>query len=278
MDSTIYTDSAVSAALGVGLRLRSTIVQPSAVTGAMAVATAVRLSSEINTPATLSASLSGATIAASEAILEQDFNLNASMAVAVPAGASLLEQSSALQVALKISIPLQAESEQQTEVSSALQTSARLSTAISQESELSESTLEVGKRFNTIIATQTEVEIGFEAPRFVGQSESNLAQESELLAGLKISIRFQALVAQPQAALLAIPKAKRPIKVAPIQNAGLVRSVLRVPAVGSTGWLTVSDIFFHNDYYSEVVFEQVPASEIAFVPALRIDTLSTMPA
>src|SRR5690554_846948 len=278
MESTIYTDSAVSAALGVGLRLHSTIGQPSAVLGAMAVGTAVRLASEINTPAILSASLSGATTAASEAILEQDFNLSASMVVAVPAGASLSEQSSALQVALKISIPLQAESEQQTEVSSALQTSARLSAAISQESELSESTLEVGKRFTTIIATQTEVEIDFEAPRFVGQAESNLAQESELLAGLKISIRFQALAAQPQAALLAIPKAKRAIKVAPIQNAGLVRSVLRVPAVGSTGWLTVSDIFFHNDYYSEVVFDQVPASEIAFVPALRIDTLSTMPA
>jgi hypothetical protein len=278
LGASVYADSVVSAAIAVGFPLYSTIVQPSAVLGAIADTTAIRLASEIDAPATLSATLTGTSTAASEAILEQDSALSASMVVAVPAGPSLLEQASALQVALKVSIPIQAEAEQQTEVSSALQTPLRLVLAISQGSELSESTLEVGKRFNTIIATQNAVEIDLEAPRFVGQADSSLAQESELLAGLKVSIRFQALLPQPQATLLAIPKANRALKLAPIQNAGLVQSVLRVPAVGSTGWLTVSDIFFHNDYYSEVVFEQVPASEIALVPALRIDTLSIMPA
>lgn len=296
----IYTDSAVSAALGVGVRLSGTVGQPNAAmaitgpriglplyatvatptttTASLQKQTGLALGATLEQGSALPAALSGGTTGGSSAIIVQTSEAVVQLRAPVPLAPSLVEQESQTTVSLSVSIPLGAASIQtQPEFTSILKGSQRLFIILEQESELALGELETGKRFYTTIEQGTHVSLSSGRLGMVGKLSTEFATRPELDATLKLSVRLGATSTQESTVLSDSLLLTKSLEVINLEQGSRLYLSLRVPALGSTGWLTVSDIVFHNDYYSEVVFERLPASEIAIMPAVRLDSLSIKP-
>lgn len=295
----VYTDSAVSAALGVAVRLSGTVGQANAdmaITGPRiglplyaTVATpadtgatlqkqaGLALQSTLSQGSALPAALSGGTTGGSSAIIEQGSEAIIRLRTPVRIAPSLVEQAADTTVSLAVSIPLgAADLAQASSLAPRLVTTVRLFGLSDQFSEVDAPAPRTDKRLSALLEQQTDFELPLDGFGFADALSTLVESEGQTLSSLKVSVRLSAS-AQTGSSLQALAAATRALPTATLAQASNLYLVLRTPAVGSTGWLTVSDIVFHNDYYSEVVFERLPASEIAIMPAVRLDSLSIKP-
>lgn len=298
-ESSVYTDSVVSGALGLAVHLIGGVDQTNADIAVVGPHIGVHIEGTIQTPTTITATLKKESGVQLQAEISTEPQLLSALSGAVLGGYVVnLEQAQSLFAALKISTPLsQTELEQTSEILAGFPSKLHLSTGLigtnstlaahlitpvrmlvdlTQFQSVAALSLKTDKRLVCSVEQYSEILLPLKGLNFVGQMQTEIDTEVSFAASLKKGVRLFANITQ-NGSFLADGDVTTQLKFLPIQQASKFWITLRVPALGSTGWLTVSDIVFHNDYYSEVIFEKISASEISMIPAVHLDSISVQP-
>ena len=196
-----------------------------------------------------------------------------------------------------VSIPLAGSSSTLSQFLATLETQiASALTGVVEQSSVLEGSLSLATPLAGVANTISEV-VGFLVPDDAdlhGLVETDSVLEAALRIGLPLrGVAEQETITEPGTFSIALPlggvsttssrvEAARLIlnprlNPRPIQTGTLVRGTLAVPTSNSTGWLTASDIFLHNEYWESLEISRMAASDIFLGASLQVEFIFIRP-